>query len=234
MKRIILCLMILCVSGSFCYAADDFKFRGVTWGMTQDEVKAVESGDWVPPEKLSLSDKSPEERDDYLKTYSYYDVKEPILGIREGRMIYNFRTLGGKNNPLQDTLQSFNIIFLDYKDEPGDIEQAVADYHKLITLLGKEYGGNLATAMDGISPEGEKMWLEECAPEEFTPEKIAANSSFLAVINNIYDKDNDDPEKAMFKMELQWVEGWGGKKALSMTCFVIPSGAYLESVLPSR
>ena len=231
MRKMILCLIVLLISCSFAYAAEEFKFRGVTWGMTQDEVRAVETGDWVTPEKLSLSNMSAEERDDYLKTYSYYDVREPVLGIREGRLIYVFRTPGGRNDLTQDKLQSFYIIFSDYKDEPGDIERAVADYHKLITVLSKEYGGHVGTAMDGISPEGEKLWLEECALEEFTPEKIAASHNFLTVINNVYDDDNYKPEKAMLIMELKWEEWTAGEKVLSISCHIMPSGTYLESVL---
>lgn len=144
MKKTLFCLLTLLISYSFCFAAPEFDFRGVTWGMTMAEVDKLETGrklaseEYVPYWAAYL--KKPADGFDWFGRGDMpaYETVEPILGLRRGFAYYvltdDFYT---KKYGIPQGLLHIAAYRLTYRNET---QQAFIDFYKLLDLMTEQYG----------------------------------------------------------------------------------------------
>ena len=147
MKKILLCLFVLALSAANCHAKDKFEFRGVTWGMSREKVKAVETGRLLTPEIMYMEALEEfgeaAENEDFSYLFSewalFYDANEPDWDMRRSTIYYGFTKPGeiGVFDVPADRLRSCSFTLL-YK--PDEIVTAWDDFKKRLALLTVKYG----------------------------------------------------------------------------------------------
>lgn len=138
MQKQVLAFLIVLFSCSFCFAGDEFNFRGATWGMDQTQVANVETGNLV-----EFEDVSPQ--------FICYELAEPVFGIAAGDVFYQFTgkyNLDFEHVPV-NLLRQISYVLGAYNAEAQP--QAVTDYDRIFAILTEQYG---APVLCGVRNEG--------------------------------------------------------------------------------
>lgn len=199
MRRIILCLLILCVSGSFCYA-EEFNFRGVTWGMSRAEVQNIETGVLVPLDDVlkAWEENSGSSRDDESSAYMValhksnlnYDSEDNLWDLKPGNIFYTFTFPEDIGVDRCCMVVDDKLVMcgggLSYNN---DRELAFKDYTKILALLTAQYGEpdskEIAATGETLPP------LTDFVDELGAAKWVKVDDDFEINVYLFYDKQND-------------------------------------------
>lgn len=151
MKHLILFLILLLPGVSVCLAAEEFNFRGVTWGMTKEQVAMVETGQEVNTYGAMHDPQYPE-----------YIIPEKIYGFNNVTVSYE---LASKNTKGLWRLYAGGVVGCNYIFPTYDVyDKGVAiDFERLVAEIAKEYGPpqffHAHKPIDAISPCDEYLEL---------------------------------------------------------------------------